>query len=74
MNPRFTVTNENSLLGGLTMPRNQFGHVMALPYVPKGQLAAYEREWGVWARANSPKDYPRWLHDWIAARKREAAK
>ena len=51
------------------------GHVVSLFYVPRGKLAAYERAWGEWFRANPDRStWPEWCERWIERRKTEARK
>jgi hypothetical protein len=54
----------------LSMPTLD-GHVVSLFFVPPGKLAAYERKWGEWFRANPDRrHWPEWCERWIEHRKR----
>lgn len=48
----------------LTMPTNRDGHVVALAFVPPGQVAEYEARWRDWC-ARTPKHlWPDWIGRW----------
>lgn len=47
-----------------SMPLNKFGNVVALPYVPDGQVREYEARWREWLTRTPKTLWPEWVGNW----------